>query len=171
MSMAAGSGHAPVIRPVRERDAEAIAQIYNHHVLHTVVTFEEEPVVRSEMVRRIAEVSERLPWLVCEANGTLAGYAYAAPWKARSAYRFTVETTIYLGEPFVGNGLGRPLYGALLDALRVAGYHAAIGCIALPNPASIVLHERLGFVKIGEFREVGWKLGRWVDVGYWQLRL
>jgi phosphinothricin acetyltransferase len=123
------------------------------------------------MAGRIADVSARLPRLVCEHDGAVAGYAYASPWKTRSAYRFAVETSIYLADGQVGRGMGRRLYGALLDELRGRGLFVAIGGISLPNAASVALHERLGFVKIGHFPAVGWKLGRWIDVGYWQLQL
>jgi L-amino acid N-acyltransferase YncA len=160
-----------IIRPATVADAAGIAAIYNPHVTGTVVTFEEEPVSVAETARRIVDISPRYPWLVCEAEGVIAGYAYASSWKSRSAYRFAVETTIYLAATHLGAGLGRRLYGALLDDLRAHGFHVALGCIALPNAASVALHERLGFAKVAEFPAVGWKLGRWVDVGYWQLRL
>ena len=108
---------------------------------------------------------------LCIVVGTALGYAYASKWKGRCAYRFAVETTVYLDAPAHGRGLGRRLYERLLAALRESGMHVAIGGIALPNPASIALHEKLGFRKVGQFEEVGFKLGRWVDVGYWQVML
>lgn len=157
-----------MIRPASAVDAAAAAEIYNHHVNGTVVTFEEEPVAVAEMMRRIAEVSARYPWLIAEVAGAVAGYAYASAWKPRSAYRFTVETSIYIAAAWTGRGVGTLLYPALLARLESAGFRSAIGGIALPNPASVALHERLGFVPIGRLRSVGWKLGRWVDVGYWQ---
>lgn len=166
-----GVAEAAVIRPCSPQDAPAIAAIYDHYVRETVVTFEETPVPADEMARRIEDVTARFPWLVWEESGAVLGYAYAAPWKQRSAYRFTVETTIYLAADNCGRGIGRKLYGALLDEIRGRGLHCAVGCIALPNPASIALHEKLGFREIGRFPEVGWKFGRWVDVGYWQLVL
>jgi phosphinothricin acetyltransferase len=137
-----------------------------------VITFEEEPVSEAEMGRRIAEVTKRpLPWLVAEADGAVVGYAYATPWRPRSAYRFSVESTVYLEAGAVGRGTGRALYAALLDDLKARGVHCVIGGIALPNPASVGLHERMGFRKVGHLEEVGWKQERWVDVGYWELRL
>jgi phosphinothricin acetyltransferase len=161
-----------MIRPARFEDAGALALIYAPHVMGTIVTFEEEPVDAAEMARRIEEVeSLKLPWLVFETGGAVLGYAYATRWKARSAYRRTVETTIYLAAAAQGRGFGGLLYGALLERLREAGVHAALGGIALPNDASVALHEKLGFEKVGQLREVGWKLGRWVDVGYWELLL
>lgn len=157
-----------MIRPVRVSDSEAVAAIYNLFIRDTVVTFEETPVDAAEMARRIENVTAKLPWLVSEQEGVVAGYAYATAWKARSAYRFAVETTIYMAPAFAGRGLGTTLYRTLLEELERGGTHCVVGGVALPNPASVALHERLGFQPIGTFREVGWKLGRWVDVGYWQ---
>lgn len=157
------------IRACATADAPAIAEIYNHYVRDTVVTFEEIPVSVDAMARRIEDIGARFPWLVWEDDGAVAGYAYASAWKSRSAYRFAVESTIYLTASRHRNGIGTKLYGALLAELKVRGFHTAVGGIALPNPASIALHEKLGFTKIGQFVDVGRKLDRWVDVGYWQL--
>ena len=158
-----------VIRPCVHADVPRVCEIYNHYVRETVVTFEEEPIGVAEMALRIANVRQRFPWLVVEADGGIAGYAYASLWKTRSAYRFAVETTIYLAPEHVGRGLGTMLYAELLDTLPDCDVHRAVGGIALPNAASVALHEKLGFRKIGIFDEVGWKFGRWVDVGYWEL--
>lgn len=158
-----------MIRPVAATDAPRIAAIYNHHVHETVVTFEEQPVANEEMARRIAETTANYPWLVSEIDGVVAGYSYALSWKRRSAYRYAAESTIYMAGEFCGRGLGRELYGSLISDMRARGLHCAIGGISLPNPASIVLHEKLGFRHIGQFREVGWKFGKWIDVGYWEL--
>jgi len=161
-----------LIRPADRGDAAAIAAIYNHYVRASVVTFEEQEVSFAEMEARLGNVAgARLPWLVAEREGAMLGYAYADRWKARSAYRHTVESTVYLDHRHTGNGLGRRLYAALLAGLRERTVHAVIGGIALPNAASVALHERLGFVNIGQFHEVGFKFGRWIDVGYWQHRL
>jgi L-amino acid N-acyltransferase YncA len=158
------------VRACTTADAKAIAEIYNHYVRETVVTFEETPVSAAEMAQRIAEVGARFPWLVWDDEGVV-GYAYASAWKARSAYRFAVETTIYLAAGRDGRGIGSKLYAALLAELKTRGFHSVIGGVALPNPASVALHEKLGYRKIAHFAEVGWKLGRWVDVAYWQLIL
>ncbi|HEY0552787.1 MAG TPA: arsinothricin resistance N-acetyltransferase ArsN1 family B [Thermoanaerobaculia bacterium] len=161
-----------MIRPVRPVDAEAICRVYNHYVLQTVVTFEEEAVAPEEMAGRIAKiVSAGLPWLVLEDGGALIGYAYATPWKERSGYRFAVESSIYLEVTAGGKGHGSKLYGELLAALRTRPLRTVIGGVALPNDASVRLHEKLGFRKVAHFERVGWKCGRWVDVGYWQLSL
>jgi len=160
-----------VIRPATPADAPRIAEIYNHHVCETVVTFEEQPVSDTEMARRIAETTAEYPWLVSEIDGLIAGYAYASTWKRRSAYRFAAESTIYMATPFVGRGLALELYRALIAEMRSRSLHCAIAGISLPNLASVALHEKLGFRPIGQFREVGWKFGEWVDVGYWELVL
>jgi phosphinothricin acetyltransferase len=160
-----------MIRACTAADAAAICAIYNVYVRETVITFEEEPVSAGEMARRIEEVTARLPWLVAEESGAVVGYAYATPWKARSAYRFSVESTVYVARGHLGRRVGTDLYRELLAALRTLGVHVAVGGIALPNPASIALHEKLGFKKIGRFVEIGRKLDRWVDVGYWELIL
>lgn len=150
-------------------DVPRFCEIYNHYIRETVATFEETPILAEEMSRRIDNVIPRFPWLVWAENGSVLGYAYAAPWHARSAYRFTVESTIYLAPEATGRGIGSKLYQALITELRARDIRCAIGAISFPNPASIALHEKLGFQKVGHFREVGWKFGRWVDVGYWQL--
>jgi phosphinothricin acetyltransferase len=138
----------------------------------TAITFEEEAVTEQDMAQRIADVSAAgLPWLVLEVDGKVAGYAYATKWRVRPAYRYSVESTIYLDQAFAGRGLGRLLYGALLDELRKRELHLVIGGIALPNDGSVALHEKLGFRKVAHFTEVGMKFGRWIDVGYWELKL
>jgi len=155
---------------VAASDAEEIARIYNHYVLETIVTFEEEPVEAPEIARRIVEVAEsRLPWLVAERAGAIIGYAYATRWRPRRGYRFSSEVTVYVAPGECGRGVGTTLYVELLAALQAAGdVHAAMGGIALPNDASIALHEKFGFRKVAHFEHAGCKFGRWIDVGYWQ---
>lgn len=157
-----------MLRPATHADAAAIAEIYNHYILETIVTFEEDAIDAREIEARMTEVMAKFPWLVAEVDGAVLGYAYASTWKSRCAYRNSVETTVYLHPGAVGKGLGMPLYTALLDQLQAQGLHAAIGGIALPNAASVKLHEKCGFQKVGEFVEVGFKFGRWINVGYWQ---
>lgn len=159
------------IRSVLPEDAAQICEIYNHYVTDSVATFEEDPVSQEEMSRRIAEITATLPWLVTESRGDVDGYAYASRWKTRTSYRFCVESTIYLKPGLGGRGVGHELYAELMAELRRGGLHSVISGIALPNAASIALHEKLGFRKIGHFEQVGWKLGKWVDVGYWELLL
>jgi len=158
-----------VIRAAVAADAERIAAIYNYYVENSVITFEEQVVSRDEMAGRIADVQgQGLPWLAAELDGSVVGYSYATKWKSRSAYRHSVESTIYLEHGLEGRGIGKALYSALLPLLRTLGMHAVIGGAALPNPASVSLHESLGFERVGTFREVGFKHGRWVDVAYWE---
>ena len=157
------------IRAAADLDAAAIADIYNPYVIETTITFEETAVDISEMTARVAEATElRFPFLVAEIAGAPAGFAYASKWKGRCAYRYTAETTVYVDRDCWRLGVGTALYARMLDLLKDAGYHAAIGGIALPNEASIGLHERMGFRQVAQFNEVGFKFGKWIDVGYWQ---
>ncbi|RMH19905.1 MAG: N-acetyltransferase family protein [Gemmatimonadetes bacterium] len=157
------------IRAAVPGDGAAVARIYNHYVRETVVTFEEQPVPGLVMAERIREtLAAPLPWLVAEREGQVLGFAHASAWKGRCAYRFSAEVTVYIDPAHVGSGLGRRLYGPLLDELAALGVHTALAGIALPNDASVALHEHFGFEQVAHFREVGFKLGRWVDVGYWQ---
>lgn len=159
-----------MIRPALPADAGDIARIYNYYILNTVVSFQEQAVSVQAMAERLREVrSVPLQWLVAESNGDVLGYAFASRWKERSAYRFSVESSVYLDPAVFGRGYGSALYEALLANLRQREVHAVIGGIALPNPASIRLHEKFGFLKVAHFKEVGYKFGQWVDVGYWQL--
>ncbi len=161
-----------MLRTATRADAAAISGIYNHYVLRTVITFEEETVPEAEMAQRITEVlAAGLPWFVWEENGRVLGYSYASKWKSRCSYRYTVEATVYLDKDATGRGLGTTLYSALIDTLRPIRIHAVIGGVALPNEASTALHETLGFKKIAHFKEVGWKFDQWIDVGYWELLL
>ncbi len=160
------------LRDVTPDDASAIAIIYNHFVRTTTISFEEEPASEADIRLRIAAVRDAgLPWLVAIMDGKVAGYAYATQWRVRSAYRFSVESSVYISPEKARCGLGHRLYRALLERLRNAGIHLVVGGIALPNDASIALHEKVGFEKVAHFSEVGFKFDRWIDVGYWQLRL
>jgi L-amino acid N-acyltransferase YncA len=160
------------IRDATHADAATIAAIYNYYVSDTIVTFEEELVPPSEIARRIEEVqSASLPWLVAERAGAVVGYAYATKWRSRHGYRFSAEVTVYLDRDQGGRGIGSLLYGKLIARLRDGGYHTAMGGIALPNQASVALHEKFGFRKVAHFEQAGIKFDTWIDVGYWQLLL
>jgi L-amino acid N-acyltransferase YncA len=155
------------VRPAREEDAAAIADIYRPYVADSPVSFETEPPDAAEMARRMA--GDLYPWLVAEEEaGGLAGYAYAAAFRTRFAYRFAVETTIYVRAGAHGRGIGAALYAPLLATLERQGFTQAIAAITLPNQASVRLHELFGFRRAGTYEQVGWKLGRWHDVGLWQ---
>jgi phosphinothricin acetyltransferase len=157
------------IRTASPADAVAVAAIYNWYVANTVITFEVDPVPAEEMARRIEAVLAAHEWLVLENGGELLGYAYAGRYHARAAYGYTAESTIYLRHGLEGQGLGTPLYAELLRRILARGYRSLIGGIALPNEPSVRLHERLGFEKVSHLRRIGFKLGRWIDVGHWQL--
>ena len=160
-----------MVRPVKESDAEVMCRIYNKYVAGTTITFEETPLHVDEMVSRVKNVTQDYPWLVYEEMERVIGYTYASRWKERSAYRYSVETGTYIDSDFVGKGIGTVLKGELLKALRGTSIHSVLCGIALPNQASIALCEKYGFVKVAHLKEVGYKLGRWVDVGYWELIL
>ena len=158
-----------MIREATAADAGAIASIYNHYILETFISFEETPLSDQAMAERVARVQTNgCNWLVAEAQGRIVGYAYSSPWNDRAAYRHSVEISVYLDSAHSGNGWGTKLYEQLFDTLRGQNVHTAIAGIALPNPASVALHEKFGMQKVAHFREVGNKFGQWLDVGYWQ---
>ena len=160
------------VRPALPGDAPQVAEIYNHYVKTSAITFEEEPVSATEMAGRIREIqSLSYPWLVAAAGEDILGFAYAGKWKVRAAYRHSSEITVYVRAGQERAGIGSALYRHLLPALKSVGVHTAIGGVALPNDASVRLHEKFGFEKCAHFREVGFKFNRWIDVAYWQLML
>jgi len=160
------------IRPATIADAASIVAIYNDYIATTTISFEEQPVSEVDMAGRIGDVLDAgLPWLVAEHAGATVGYAYATKWRARPAYRFSVESTVYLAPTACGRGWGASLYRRLLEQLRENGLRTVIAGIAQPNARSVGLHERLGFRKVAHFSDVGFKFDGWIDVGYWQLNL
>lgn len=157
-----------IVRPATADDAAAIAAIYAPHVLAGTASFETQAPDAAEIARRMMAGGGLYPWLACTDGDRLLAYAYAGPHQSRAAYRWTVETTVYVAEAEQRRGAGRRLYAALLDTLTAQGFTQAMARIALPNPGSAALHERLGFTGVGVERAVGWKQDRWVDVGLWQ---
>ena len=157
-----------MIRPAAPEDAEAIQAIYGPIVRETMVSFETDVPSEQELRRRISQSHE---WLVYEGAGRVIGYAYAAPFHERAAYRWSVEVSIYLGAEARGSGLGRELLGALMERLARRGFVNAFAGIALPNPVSVRLFESAGFEQVAEHRNVGFKLGGWRNVGWWQHQL
>ncbi len=157
-----------MIRNAKPEDAQAICDIYNYYVLNTIVTFEEDIVLAEDMAERITKVLEKYSWLVYEHEGEIVGYAYAGEWKSRCSYRFSVESSVYLKDGFSGQGIGSKLYEALFKELEKTDIHAIIGGVSLPNEGSVALHEKFGFEKIAQFKEVGYKFKKWIDVGYWE---
>lgn len=163
------TGERPVIRLAEVTDAAAIASIYNPYIANTTITFEEQLLSAEQIAQRIRDIHVAgLPWLVAEDGAQVVGYAYASAWKARSAYRHSVEVSVYLQDQAQGKGWGSRLYETLFSALKERQVHVAIGGIALPNPGSVALHEKFGMKQVAHFEQVGFKFGRWLDVGYWQ---
>jgi phosphinothricin acetyltransferase len=163
---------AITIRPADPaRDAAACAEIYAPSVESTPISFEFVAPDAAEFASRITRFSATHQFLVAEEGGEVLGYAYACRWKERPAYDWSVETSVYVGAAHQAKGVGRALLQELIGRLRAQGYRVAVAGITLPNPASIALHERLGYERMGVMRAIGWKLDGWRDVGYWQLRL
>jgi len=160
-----------VIRPADETDAARILSIYSPIVTDTAISFEVAPPTVEEMRTRISSTLARLPWLVCTEAEELLGYAYASQHRQRAAYQWSVDVSVYVRAEVQRRGVGRRLYGSLFEILRSQGYYSAFAGITLPNDASVGLHTRLGFEPVGVYRRVGYKLGRWHDVSWWQLAL
>jgi len=160
------------IRPATADDAAAIAQIYAPYVAETAISFETDVVGAAQIAERMQSFDGRYPWFVAaEAGDSVIGYAYGTQFRIRPAYRFAVETSIYLEPSAQGRGLGTLLYRTLLDALAAQGFTQAIAGITLPNDASVHVHERVGFRLVGVYKDIGYKLGRWHDVGRYQCPL
>jgi phosphinothricin acetyltransferase len=160
-----------MIRPATVGDAKSICGIYNHYVKTTAITFEEIPVSINEMEGRVRTVMAKYPWLVWEEGGEILGYAYVNKWRDRSSYRYSAEDSIYIKEGARGRGIGKKLLAALLGEARQTEIHVIAAGITQPNEQSVGLHERFGFKKVAEFVEIGYKMDRWLNVGYWQLIL
>nr|WP_052109985.1 GNAT family N-acetyltransferase [Knoellia sinensis] len=156
------------MRDATAADAAACAAIYAYYVEHTAATFEEIAPNPDEMATRIANAQVRHTWLVVERDGEIVGYAYGVPFKARAAYRYSCEVSVYLDRASRGGGLGRHLYAALLQRLEELGMRMACGGVTLPNDASVALHRAVGFEPVGTYRRIGWKQGAWQDVALFQ---
>ncbi len=157
------------IRKVEAADAAQIADVYNYYILNTHHTFETEALTVAEMENRIVETSEEYPYLIAEFDGVIQGYIFAAQFKLRQAYKHSVEVSIYVRNQAKQKGIGSELYEQFLEELAETDVHALMAGISLPNDASVRFHEKLGYEKVAHFREVGYKLGRWVDVGFWEM--
>lgn len=156
------------IRTANVADAASAQVIYAPIVERTTISFEETPPSVGEMATRIAACLDAYAYLVAERDGQIIGFAYAGRHRTRSAYRWSVDVSVYVAEEGLRSGVGRALYDDLLSTLAEKGFHAAFAGIALPNPASIALHQALGFEPIGVYRQVGFKFGNWHDVSWWQ---
>jgi phosphinothricin acetyltransferase len=161
-----------LVRPAdADRDAAAVAAIYARAVTGSIATFEEVPPDAAEIARRITAVMPRTPWLVAELDGAIVGYAYAAIHRERPGYRWSVDISVYVAAGHHGRGIGRALYDELIPILRRQGFVNAYAGIALPNPASVALHEAIGMRRIGVYQRVGFKFDAWHDVAWYGLRL
>lgn len=162
-----------VLRAARPEDAAGISWIYAPYVASGTVSFETDPPDARAMRARMASSDGLYPWIVAtvDESDTILGYAYATKFRDRPAYRYIVETSVYVAGELKRQGVGNLLYDALIDTLVAQDFTQAIAMISLPNDASISLHESVGFRRGGVFREVGWKMGRWIDVGLWQREL
>jgi len=159
------------VRTAAAGDAAAVAAIYAPYVLETAISFEETPPSAGEMASRISTTLRTHPFLVFEAEGRIGGYAYGGVHLARAAYRWSANVSVYVAADAHRRGIGSTLYRELVATLRRQGFHAAFAGIALPNDKSVGLHEAMGFAHLGTYREVGFKFGRWHDVGWWRLAL
>jgi L-amino acid N-acyltransferase YncA len=156
------------IRHADLADAAICAKIYRPYVTETIISFETEAPDVAEMAARIENFGNSHAWLIAETNGWVAGYAYASPHRTRAAYATSADVAVYVHPDFAGKGIGKQLYGELFATLKQKQLHAVFAGIVLPNAASIALHEATGFTPVGTYREVGWKLGAWHDVSWWQ---
>jgi len=161
----------PSIRMAHPTDAAAVLAIYAPVVRDTVTSFELEPPAVDEFRGRIEKTLETHPWLIAESDGHLAAYAYAMPFRSRPAYQWTAEVSVYVDPTHHRRGLARSLYASLFAVLELLGYRTVVAGVALPNPASMALHERCGFRSVGVFERVGFKFDRWVDVAWWSRSL
>lgn len=160
-----------MVRAVQTNDIPTILEIYNHYIATSTVTFEETLLTLDEVETRIAGIQQKYPYLVYEENGEVIGYAYASVFRTRIAYRFSVETSVYVHKDHYKKGVAKQLYKELLIQLKDQGITSAMGGITLPNEASVLLHEKMGFKKVGHFEKVGYKFDQWLDVGFWQIML
>lgn len=160
-----------LVRDFSAADIPAATALLNHFILHTAVHFGLAPQAEHETAAAWNDTRSAYPWLAAEADGRFAGFAKAGVWRTREAYRPTAEVTVYVVPSFHRRGVGRALYTELLRRLRAAGFHSAVGGIALPNDASVALHRAMGFRHVGTFREVGRKFERWHDTDWWQIML
>jgi len=159
------------IRLASTTDASQILDIYAPIVQHTPTSFEQIVPEVDDIAGRITKTLQQYPWLVCEIDGQIAGYAYGSAFRSRAAYQWTTEVTSYVHPDYHRRGIGRGLYASLFAILREQGYCNAVSVITVPNDASVGLHEAMGFEPIGMFRNMGYKLARWHDTGWWQLAL
>lgn len=159
------------IRLAAPTDAKAILDIYAPYIINTSLTFETEVPSEKDFGKRINDYLQNWPWLVCEIDGLIAGYAYGSKYRERSGYQWCVESSVYIHDDFKQKGIADALYTALFEILKRQGYYTVYAVINLPNDRSVVFHEKLGFEYFATYKNVGYKLGQWKNVGWWQLTL
>lgn len=157
-----------LIRAARESDFDAVAEVVNHYIRETAIHFATDPVTPADLREAWWDHREVYPFLVAEVDGTFGGFSKAGAFRERAAYAWTTETTVYVARGMERKGIGKALYERLFGILRGQGVETAIGGIALPNDASVLLHESMGFVKVAHVARAGWKFGRFHDLGFWQ---
>ena len=163
--------HSTIIRLAQRDDAVQVQSIYKPFVTDTAISFEIEPPSVEEMQQRILNTLPQFPWLVCEHKQEVIGYVYATSHKARAAYSWSVDVSVYIHQAYHRCGVGKALYLSLFEILRLQGFYNAYAGATLPNAGSIGLHEALGFQPVGIYKDVGYKFGKWHSVGWWQLKL
>lgn len=159
------------LRPIKPEDAAGSRELYRYYVENTVCSFEYEVPSAEEWIDRIKKTTSYYPWLVIEFEQKIIGYAYASKHRTRSAYNWSVESAVYVDRNFHRLGIGKALYAALIDILRLQGYRNIYAGITLPNEKSVRLHQSMGFYEVGVFKKIGYKFGSWHDTGWFQLHL
>ena len=160
-----------MIRPVHINDAQALLDIYNYYVLHTAVTFDIEPLTLEAFQNKLETINATYPFIVFEDNNTILGYAYGSRFRPKPAYDYVVESTVYVKHDAHGKHIGTELYAELIKELKQSHYKTVLGVLTIPNAASIKLHEKFGFQKVGELKDIGFKFNTWQTIGIWQLQL
>ncbi|WP_242131724.1 GNAT family N-acetyltransferase [Aestuariivivens marinum] len=159
-----------MIRPVHIDDAQALLEIYNYYVINTAVTFDIEPLTLEAFVKKLNVINKVYPFIVFVENNTILGYAYGSRFRPKPAYDYVVESTVYVKFDAHGKQIGTQLYAELLKLLKQENYHTVLGVLTIPNDASIKLHEKFGFQKVAELKDVGFKFNSWQTIGIWQLQ-
>jgi len=160
-----------MVRIATGSDAGSILEIYAPYIENTSYTFETEVPTLESFGERITSYLQNWPWLVCEIDGTVAGYAYGSKHRERIAYQWSIECSVYVHDNFQREGVGKALYTALIEVLKLQGFRNLYAVINLPNEKSVAFHEKMGFEYFAVYKKVGYKLGKWKDVGWWQLQL
>ena len=160
-----------MIRDFQTQDIQQLLYIYNHYVLHSAVTFDDKLLSLETFTEKVNKINSEYPFIVFEENNQILGYAYGSQFRPKPAYKNTVESTIYLRHSAIRKQIGTKLYTRLIELLREQKFHIVLGVLTLPNEASEKLHEKLGFKKVAHLNEVGFKFGKWQDVGVYQLKL